>query len=71
MSEEKKTKLRMNLAAIQNVDPYAKEIIDSSSHVAYYKFKANEWEKSDIEGKSGKKGRDENVARMRKFHKIV
>jgi mRNA-decapping enzyme 1B len=51
MAEEKKTRIRMNLAAIQKVDPYAKEILDSSSHVAYYTFKNKEWEKSDIEGK--------------------
>lgn len=43
-------KLRMNLVAIQNVDPYAKEILDSSPHVAYYKFLNNEWEKTEIEG---------------------
>lgn len=48
MSEEDRTKLRMNLVAIQKVDPYAKEILDCSSHVAFYKFKTN-WEKSDIE----------------------
>lgn len=48
MSEEDRNKLRMNLLAIQKVDPYAKEILDSSSHVAFYKFKTN-WEKSDIE----------------------
>lgn len=49
MSEET-AKLRMNLVAIQNVDPYAKEILDSSPHVAYYKFIGNEWEKSETEG---------------------
>lgn len=49
MTEEKKTRIRMNLAAIQKVDPYAKEILDSSSHVAYYTFK-DDWQKSDIEG---------------------
>jgi hypothetical protein len=38
--------------AIQNVDPYAKAIIDSSPHVAFYKFIANEWQKSEIEGKT-------------------
>ena len=48
---EESAKLRMNLVAIQNVDPYAKEILDSSPHVAYYKFVNNEWEKSEIEGK--------------------
>lgn len=40
----------MNLVAIQNVDPYAKAILDSSPHVAYYKFINAEWEKSEIEG---------------------
>lgn len=49
MSEES-AKLRMNLVAIQNVDPYAKEILDSSPHVAFYKFVNSEWEKSEIEG---------------------
>lgn len=49
MTEE--AKLRMNLVAIQNVDRYAKEILDSSPHVAYYKFVNNEWEKTEIEGK--------------------
>lgn len=51
---EESAKLRMNLVAIQNVDPYAKEILDSSPHVAYYKFVNNEWEKSEIEGKDEK-----------------
>lgn len=47
MSEE--AKIRMNLVAIQNVDPYAKAIIDSSPHAAFYKF-GTEWQKSEIEG---------------------
>lgn len=47
---EESAKLRMNLVAIQNVDPYAKEILDSSPHVAYYKFVNNEWQKTEIEG---------------------
>lgn len=51
---EESAKLRMNLVAIQNVDPYAKEILDSSPHVAYYKFVKNEWEKTEIEGKFGR-----------------
>jgi hypothetical protein len=51
MTEESE-KLRMNLVAIQKVDPYACEILDSSPHVAYYKFGAgSEWEKSETEGK--------------------
>lgn len=49
MTEE--AKVRMNLVAIQNVDPYAKAIIDSSPHVAFYKFVGQEWQKSEIEGK--------------------
>lgn len=42
----------MNLAAIKRVDPYAKDIIDSSAHVAFYTFNAEdtEWEKTDVEG---------------------
>lgn len=43
-------KLRMNLVAIQKVDPYAKEIVDSCPHVAFYKYIENEWQKSEIEG---------------------
>lgn len=43
--------IRMNLVAIQKVDPYAKEIIDSCPHVAFYKYIENEWQKSEIEGK--------------------
>lgn len=48
-----KTELRMNLAAIKRVDPYAKDIIDSSAHVAFYTFnqdETTEWEKTDVEG---------------------
>lgn len=47
-----KTELRMNLAAIKRVDPYAKDIIDSSAHVAFYTFNPDEteWEKTDVEG---------------------
>lgn len=42
----------MNLAAIKKVDPYAKDIVDTSSHVAFYIFDSeqNEWEKTDVEG---------------------
>ncbi|CAD7087828.1 unnamed protein product [Hermetia illucens] len=44
--------LRMNLAAIKRVDPYAKDIVDSSAHVAFYTFNSeeSEWEKTDVEG---------------------
>lgn len=44
--------MRMNLAAIKKTDPYAKEIIESSAHVAFYTFNSgiNEWEKTDVEG---------------------
>lgn len=47
---DESTKLRMNLMAIQKVDPYAKEIMDSCPHVAYYRYISNEWQKSEIEG---------------------
>lgn len=50
MNKEETEKLRMNLVAIQKVDPYAKEILDSSPHVAYYNFRDTEWEKTEIEG---------------------
>ncbi|XP_055917084.1 mRNA-decapping enzyme 1A [Eupeodes corollae] len=46
------SKNRMNLAAIKRVDPYAKDIVDSTAHVAFYTFNSdeNEWEKTDVEG---------------------
>ncbi|XP_039954642.1 uncharacterized protein LOC120770973 [Bactrocera tryoni] len=52
MSLDESSKARMNLAAIKKVDPYAKDIVDTSSHVAFYTFNAdhNEWEKTDVEG---------------------
>lgn len=42
----------MNLAALQQRDPYISEIIDTASQVALYSFnaKTNEWEKTSIEG---------------------
>uniref|UniRef100_A0A1L8DFR7 Putative dcp1-like decapping family n=2 Tax=Nyssomyia neivai TaxID=330878 RepID=A0A1L8DFR7_9DIPT len=44
--------LRMNLAAVKRADPYAKDIIETSAHVAFYTFnyEENEWEKTDVEG---------------------
>lgn len=43
--------LRMNLVAVQKCDPYAKEIIHTSSHVAFYIYsEENQWEKTDVEG---------------------
>lgn len=49
---DKTSESRMNLAAIKRVDPYAKEIIGNSAHVAFYTFnpEETEWEKTDIEG---------------------
>ncbi|XP_041979524.1 mRNA-decapping enzyme 1B [Aricia agestis] len=44
------TGLRMNFAALKRADPYAREIIDSASHVALYTFEENEWEKTNVEG---------------------
>ncbi|KAI8511101.1 mRNA-decapping enzyme 1A [Branchiostoma belcheri] len=43
---------QMNLAALQQRDPYITNIIDTASQVALYTFSAkkNEWEKTDIEG---------------------
>jgi len=48
----KETEQRMNIVAINRVDPYVKDIVDSSAHVALYTFdpEANEWEKTDVEG---------------------
>lgn len=42
----------MNLAAVKKYDPYAKDIIDTSSHVAFYTFNSdlNKWEKTNVEG---------------------
>lgn len=49
---DKTSESRMNLAAIKRVDPYAKDILDNSAHVAFYTFNPDEkeWEKTDIEG---------------------
>lgn len=35
----KETETRMNIVAIKRVDPYVKDIVDSSAHVAFYTFK--------------------------------
>ncbi|KAI4461265.1 transcription factor smif decapping enzyme dcp1 [Holotrichia oblita] len=44
--------LRMSVTSIKRVDPYVKQILATSTHVALYKFNptANEWEKTDTEG---------------------
>lgn len=42
----KETETRMNIVAINRVDPYVKNIVDSSAHVAFYTFNAEtsgEW----------------------------
>ncbi|CAD6203833.1 GSCOCG00009821001-RA-CDS [Cotesia congregata] len=46
------TEIKMNMAALKRVDPYIKDILETATHVALYKFNAenNEWEKTDIEG---------------------
>lgn len=41
---------RMNVAALRRVDPYARDIVDSSAHVALYAFGEQEWAKTGIEG---------------------
>ncbi|XP_046872896.1 mRNA-decapping enzyme 1B [Hypomesus transpacificus] len=44
--------LDISLAALQRQDPYIKNIVDVASQVALYTFnnRANEWEKTDVEG---------------------
>uniref|UniRef100_W5NIT2 5'-(N(7)-methylguanosine 5'-triphospho)-[mRNA] hydrolase n=1 Tax=Lepisosteus oculatus TaxID=7918 RepID=W5NIT2_LEPOC len=44
--------LDISLAALQRHDPYINKIVDVASQVALYTFsnKANEWEKTDVEG---------------------
>lgn len=44
--------LRMSVASIKRVDPYAKDILAKSTHVALYKFNQNNdaWEKTETEG---------------------
>ncbi|CAH2276426.1 mRNA-decapping enzyme 1B isoform X1 [Pelobates cultripes] len=44
--------LDISLAALQQQDPYIRGIVDVASQVALYTFshKANEWEKTDVEG---------------------
>ncbi|XP_076090214.1 uncharacterized protein LOC143062385 isoform X1 [Mytilus galloprovincialis] len=43
---------RMNLAALQQRDPYITDIVDTASQVALYSFssKSSEWERTEIEG---------------------
>uniref|UniRef100_A0A3B3R3Y3 5'-(N(7)-methylguanosine 5'-triphospho)-[mRNA] hydrolase n=1 Tax=Paramormyrops kingsleyae TaxID=1676925 RepID=A0A3B3R3Y3_9TELE len=44
--------LDISLAALKRQDPYINNIVDVASQVALYTFsnKANEWEKTDVEG---------------------
>ncbi|XP_069619028.1 mRNA-decapping enzyme 1B [Ranitomeya imitator] len=44
--------LNISLAALRRQDPYIQSIVDVASQVALYTFshKANEWEKTDVEG---------------------
>ncbi|XP_074109136.1 decapping mRNA 1 isoform X2 [Cotesia typhae] len=46
------TEIKMNMTALKRVDPYIKDILETATHVALYKFNAenNEWEKTEIEG---------------------
>lgn len=44
------TGFQMNVAALKRADPYARDIVDSATHVALYTFEENEWEKTNIEG---------------------
>ena len=44
--------VRMSVTSIKRVDPYVKDILATSTHVALYKFNSvtNEWEKTETEG---------------------
>lgn len=44
--------LRMSVTSIKRVDPYVKDILAKSTHVALYRFNPpqNEWEKTETEG---------------------
>ncbi|KAK5644362.1 hypothetical protein RI129_005662 [Pyrocoelia pectoralis] len=44
--------LRMSVTSIKRVDPYVKDILATSTHVALYKFNPiiNEWERTETEG---------------------
>ncbi|XP_040263701.1 mRNA-decapping enzyme 1A [Bufo bufo] len=52
MEARSKVEQEMSLAALRRNDPYISTIIDVSGQVALYSFsaKANEWEKTDMEG---------------------
>ncbi|XP_056380330.1 mRNA-decapping enzyme 1A isoform X2 [Hyla sarda] len=52
MEARSKVEHEMSLAALRRNDPYISGIIDVTGQVALYSFsaKANEWEKTDIEG---------------------
>ncbi|KAJ8047199.1 mRNA-decapping enzyme 1B [Holothuria leucospilota] len=43
---------RINLAALQQNDPYIERIVETAGQVALYNFNAetNEWEKTDVQG---------------------
>ena len=41
---------RINLGALQRLDPYIEDILTSASQVALYKFMRGEWQKTEIEG---------------------
>uniref|UniRef100_A0A673A1B8 5'-(N(7)-methylguanosine 5'-triphospho)-[mRNA] hydrolase n=1 Tax=Sphaeramia orbicularis TaxID=375764 RepID=A0A673A1B8_9TELE len=46
------TRLDISLAALQRQDPYINNIVDVASQVALYTYnnRANEWEKTEVEG---------------------
>ncbi|XP_018410755.1 PREDICTED: mRNA-decapping enzyme 1A [Nanorana parkeri] len=52
MESRSKVEHEMSLAALRRSDPYIRGIVDVTGQVALYSFsaKANEWEKTDIEG---------------------
>ncbi|XP_044754069.1 mRNA-decapping enzyme 1A [Coccinella septempunctata] len=52
MDENEAASLRISFASVKRIDPYVKEILATSSHVALYRFNTNtnEWEKTGVEG---------------------
>lgn len=52
MDENEAALLRISFASVKRIDPYVKEILATSSHVALYRFNTNayEWEKTGVEG---------------------
>ncbi len=50
MNRSDKSEQRMNLGALQRVDPFIAAIVASAKQVAVYKYVQEEWEQTDING---------------------